>query len=131
MSEVQMKITCSVSLGELVDKISILMIKEELIKDESAQELIGKELLMLKSTLSELKLEGIETNLRELKEINQKLWVIEDEIREEERASRFGKRFIELARAVYKTNDQRFLSKKKVNDRFGSNFEEVKSYKKY
>ena len=63
--------------------------------------------------------------------VNEKLWVIEDEIRDEERAKRFGEKFIELARAVYFTNDERAASKKRINTLLGSTIVEEKSYKSY
>ena len=122
MSEIQ----CKVSLGELVDKISILMIKVEKIGDPSKHKNIKNELAILEDVLAGLNINGINTYLTSLKEINLKLWDIEDRIRLKESAKDFTFDFIDLARAVYHTNDQRFAIKNAINEKFGSTLREVK-----
>lgn len=126
-----MNVLCSVSLGELVDKISILVIKGRHIKDDVKLQHVKKEESALRHTLDDLKLQGMEPFLDSLVEINSALWKIEDDIREKERQKKFDQEFIELARAVYVTNDQRFKVKNEINTKFGSEFHEVKSYKEY
>jgi len=120
-----------VSVGELVDKITILRIKGKMIKDAGKLANIGAELTAL---LAVCKKSGIDADgplARELEGINLKLWKIEDDIRDLERAKRFDARFIELARAVYVTNDERFAVKSKINTASGSAFKEEKSYQPY
>ncbi len=126
-----MNVQCSVSLGELVDKISILVIKQRHIKDEQKLVHARKEEQVLRQTMNGLGLEGIQSFLDRLVDINSVLWKIEDDIREKERQKKFDQEFIELARAVYVTNDQRFKVKNEINERFGSELREVKSYKEY
>lgn len=126
-----MNIQCPVSLGELVDKISILKIKTKMIDDKKKVELAQNEHDQLMTSLSALKLDGIESYLDELESVNTELWKIEDDIREEERNSRFGEVFVELARSVYRTNDRRFAVKNRINDFYGSGIKEVKSYEEY
>jgi hypothetical protein len=124
-----MQIKCEISLGELVDKITILMIKTERISDQNKKDHAQHELTTLKTQLDSLQLEGIEKHIMALKKVNEELWVIEDDIREKEAAQEFDEAFIALARAVYKTNDHRFQLKKDVNLSYGSKIVEVKSYK--
>ncbi len=126
-----MNILCEVSLGELVDKISILKIKIEKIKDTSKVELVLSEYKALNKTLEKLSLSGIEEYLSKLQEINTELWEIEDDIRECEKRNDFSEQFIKLARSVYITNDQRFAVKNEVNNKYGSSMKEVKSYEEY
>ena len=127
-----MLIDTPISLGELVDKISILIIKDENIDDLDKKNLVNKELSFLKKTLKKyLKEEEIKGYLDELIEINSKLWVIEDDIRDCERNKIFDQKFIDLARSVYFTNDIRAEIKSKINKNFGSELIEVKSYEKY
>lgn len=128
-----MKIQVSVSLGELVDKITILRIKSKKIKDSTKLNYVRDELKDLENTLSTMSLDSKVINgfLADLEEVNTQLWEIEDKIREKERVKLFDEEFIELARKVYLTNDQRFLIKNNCNETFGSRFKEVKSYKKY
>ena len=126
-----MIIKCEISLGELVDKLSILRIKLKKISDPVKLELIRKEEISLAATLDSLKLENIEFHLNGLIDINSTLWKIEDDIRDFERAANFNHEFIELARLVYKTNDERFIRKNKINTLYKSGLEEVKSYKEY
>ena len=127
-----MIINIPVSLGELVDKISILQIKRKNIRDKEKEKLINKELSLLKKTLkNSLNDNLIKKYLDELIKINSKLWRIEDDLREHERKKIFDQKFIELARSVYLTNDKRSHVKLEINKKFGSQIIEVKSYKKY
>jgi len=127
-----MIIKTPVSLGELVDKISILYIKNSNIKDEAKLKLIRDEMDMLIKILDEHILKDkIQIYLDSLIEINSKLWVIEDDIRDCERKKKFDQKFIELARSVYFTNDKRSEVKLNINNKFGSKIVEVKSYEKY
>jgi hypothetical protein len=127
-----MIIITPVSLGELVDKISILHIKSINIKDDEKIKLIREELELLKSTLNNhIKKDDIQKYLDSLIEINSKLWIIEDDIRDFERNKIFDQRFIDLARSVYFTNDKRSDVKLEINKKFGSKIIEVKSYEKY
>ena len=127
-----MIISTPVSLGELVDKISILHIKNINIKDEEKLKLIREELELLNQTLNKhIKNNDIQNYLDSLIEINSKLWVIEDDIRDCERKKKFDQTFIDLARSVYFTNDKRSEVKLDINKKFGSKIIEVKSYEKY
>ena len=127
-----MLISTPVSLGELVDKISILHIKNINIKDEEKLKLIREELELLNQTLNKhIKKNDIKNYLDSLIEINSKLWVIEDDIRDCERNKKFDQAFIDLARSVYFTNDKRSEVKLEINKKFGSKIIEVKSYEKY
>ncbi len=127
-----MIIKMPVSLGELVDKISILYIKNSNIKDEAKLKLIRDEMDMLTKTLDEhTSKDKIQIYLDSLIEINSKLWVIEDDIRDCERKKKFDQKFIELARSVYFTNDKRSEVKLNINNKFGSKIVEIKSYEKY
>nr|BDT29524.1 DUF6165 family protein [Bacteriovorax sp. HI3] len=126
-----MNINCEVSLGELVDKISILKIKLEKITDAEKLKHVKKEEETLSKTLASLKLENIDFHLNQMIDVNLKLWKIEDDIRDLERDKDFGSAFIELARAVYITNDERFRRKNTINTTYKSGLQEVKSYKDY
>ena len=127
-----MIINTPVSLGELIDKISILVIKEKKIKDEKKNNLIREELTLLKKTLNEVASNNsIDNYLNQLIDVNSTLWKIEDEIRECEKNKKFDQKFIELARSVYITNDKRAEIKLEINNKFGSKIVEVKSYTKY
>ena len=125
-----MIVNCPVSLGEQVDKLSILRIKQNFIKDPAKLQLIGEEEKRLSEILKELRLD-IDTLLDKLISVNQKLWKIEDDIREKELKEQFDREFIDLARSVYKTNDLRFELKNEINQKYGSAIREVKSYAKY
>jgi len=127
------KIYSEISAGELFDKISILEIKKNKIKDKNKRNIILKELSSLQETASENieKSKSIIKLYKKLKSINLKLWKIEDDIRDCERKSNFESKFIKLARAVYFTNDERSRFKNKINSLTKSNISEVKSYKKY
>ena len=127
-----MLIDTPISLGELVDKISILIIKQKNINDKLKISHVNKELDYLKKTLEKnIKKEEIHNYLDQLIKINSELWKIEDDIRECERKKIFDHTFIELARSVYFTNDKRANVKSEINIKFGSELVEVKSYKKY
>jgi len=127
------KIYSEISAGELFDKISILEIKKNKIKDKNKRNIILKELSSLQETESEniKKSKSIIKLYKKLKSINLKLWKIEDDIRDCERKNNFDIKFIKLARAVYFTNDERSRVKNKINSLTKSNISEVKSYKKY
>ena len=122
-----------ISWGELFDKITILQIKLENLTSKNALENVGQELKKLQSiftqncpkTMETIQLEG------ELRQINQQLWEIEDTIRDKERNNSFDNEFIQLARSVYITNDERSRIKRKINDVFRSEFVEEKSYSEY
>ena len=123
-----------VSFGEVLDKITILEIKSERISDEAKLKNVRSELTELSATWDYAikgKANDIARLRSELKEINEKLWVIEDDIRDCERDRNFGERFIELARSVYITNDKRAAVKKDINLALGSKFVEEKSYQDY
>ena len=124
------KILAEISAGELIDKITILEIKKIKITDTKKLKEVDKELISLNSTLKNfIKDESIITNLKEkLKEINLKLWDIENAKRNAEKNSDFGNEFIELARNVYKFNDERAKIKSEINLILNSNIKEVKSH---
>ena len=127
-----MIINTPISLGELIDKISILVIKERKIKDEKKNNLIREELTLLRKTLNEVtNNNSINNYLNQLIDVNSTLWKIEDEIRDCEKNKKFDQKFIELARSVYITNDKRAEIKLEINNKFGSKIVEVKSYTKY
>ncbi|HTF95477.1 MAG TPA: DUF6165 family protein [Cellvibrio sp.] len=130
-----MLIQAPISLGELIDKITILEIKALHIGDEAKLKNVTHELNILNEKVNSLldsagkaKLEPLK---KSLKDINQELWVIEDDIRDCERVKDFSDTFIQLARAVYFTNDKRAAVKKEINLAFGSELIEEKSYKDY
>ena len=127
------EILIPISPGELLDKITILQIKAERIADPVKVANVKTELDMLSKVWSEtVEVDAEITALTtELKSVNEALWEIEDDIRDEERGRRFGERFIELARAVYVTNDERANAKKKVNLHLNSTIVEEKSYQDY
>ena len=133
MTNKSKKILSEISAGELLDKISILEIKLEKVKDKKGQEEIRKEYKMLKEKLdSSIKLEdNIKKLFNSIREVNLKLWNVEDKIRICEKNQDFGKNFIELAREVYFTNDKRSKVKSEINKALGSNVKEVKQYVKY
>ena len=127
-----MLINTPISLGELVDKISILIIKQKNINDETKLDNVKKELDFLQKTLMNyVQQEEINNYLENLININSKLWNIEDDIRECERKKLFDQTFIDLARSVYFTNDERAKVKNDINKTFGSELVEVKSYEEY
>ncbi len=124
------KILAEISAGELIDKITILEIKKIKITDSKKLKEVDKELVSLNNTMKDfIKDESVIVNLKErLKEINLKLWDIEDGKRNAEKNSDFGKKFIELARNVYKFNDERARIKSEINLILNSNIREVKSH---
>ena len=127
-----MLINTPISLGELVDKISILIIKHKNITNETKLDHVKKELDFLQKTLMNyVQQEEINNYLENLININSKLWNIEDDIRECERKKLFDQSFIDLARSVYFTNDERAKVKNDINKTFGSELVEVKSYEEY
>ena len=133
MEDKSKKILSEVSAGELLDKISILEIKLEKISDKSSLEQLKKEYKILKENQnSTIKLEGKTKDLfKSLKNINLKLWNIEDRLRICEKNKDFGKEFIELAREVYFNNDKRSKIKSDINKTLGSNIVEIKQYASY
>jgi proline dehydrogenase len=130
------KILIETSLGELIDKISILEIKIDKIEDKTNKEEITKEYTSLTNALTKIKLSSNERTrindfIIKLKEINIRLWNVENEKRLAEKNKNFDKKFIEHARNVYKLNDERAKVKRQVNESFGSNIKEVKKYTEY
>lgn len=127
------KIYAEISVGELLDKISILEIKQKNLKDNEKIKIVNKELESLNMTLKKevTMTEEIQSLYQDLKKINSILWDIEDGKRDCERNKDFGDKFIELARSVYIENDNRSKIKNKINQLSGSNISEVKSYDKY
>ena len=129
-----MEIQINISVGELIDKITILQIKKEKITNLEKVKKVSYELQLLENILNSFeksKINELENLMIKLKKINQKLWVIEDDIRLLEKNKKFDNNFIELARSVYITNDERFEIKNKINRLFSSDIEEVKSYEEY
>ncbi len=122
-----------VSPGELLDKITILRIKSARIDDAAKLANVRHELAALQKTWDQAVPAdaAIAAQERALEAVNARLWDIEDQIRDEEAAQRFGARFIELARAVYIENDERARIKKRVNEALGSALVEEKSYRPY
>jgi len=122
-----------VSPGEVLDKITILEIKSERMTDPEKVANVRVELALLQETWSQAVSEDdvIRDLHAQLKEINEALWEIEDDIRDKERVKEFDQRFIELARSVYFTNDRRSEVKKKLNLHLGSQIIEEKSYQDY
>ena len=130
MSKKMDKILAEISAGELIDKITILEIKKEKISNKEKLTEVDKELFSLNETLKksindESKILSFKNDL---KNINLKLWDIEDGKRLAEKNSQFDEKFIELARSVYKFNDERAKIKLAINNALGSNIKEVKSY---
>ena len=127
------KILVEVSVGELLDKISILEIKKEKISDPESLKIINSEYLVLKEQLKK----NIKTNSEvdrlfdSLKEINSKLWLIEDDKRMCEKNSDFGEKFIKLSRDVHFLNDKRAKIKLEINNHTRSKIKEVKQYTNY
>ena len=129
-----MEIQINISVGELIDKITILQIKKEKIADIEKVKKVSYELKLLENSLNSFqksKTEELRDLMDELNIINQKFWTIEDNIRLLEKKKKFKSEFIELARSVYITNDERFKVKNKINKLFSSDVEEVKSYEQY
>ena len=127
------KILVEVSVGELFDKISILEIKKEKIKDSEKLKFINNEHQILKKQLDNnvKSNENIEKLFKSLKEINAKLWIIEDDKRFCEKNSDFGEKFINLSRNVHFLNDDRAKTKLEINQQTKSKIKEIKEYTKY
>lgn len=118
--------TIEVSFGEVLDKISILAIKLNQIKDEQKLKNIQKEFSSISGRVSQDSF--IDPLYFELCKVNQKLWIVEDKLREHDRLNNFNEDFINLARSVYILNDKRAALKKEINIKNGSEFIEEKSY---
>ncbi len=133
MTNKSKKIQSEISAGELLDKISILEIKIDKIKNKDNQIEINKEYKILKETkdLNIKTTTKIESLFSELKKINLNLWYIEDKIRICEKNKDFGKNFIDLARNVYLNNDKRAKIKSEINKLLDSNIKEIKQYVNY
>ena len=127
------KILVEVSVGELLDKISILEIKKEKIKDSQKLNFINDEYNVLKEQLNKnvKSDEKFEKLFQSLKEINAKLWVIEDDKRMCEKNSDFGEKFVKLSRDVHFLNDDRANIKLEINNHTGSKIKEIKEYTNY
>ena len=127
------KILSEISAGELLDKISILEIKLDKIKNTASLKEIDKEYALLRKTMDSniSATDQINQLFKEIKQVNLKLWDIEDKIRICEKNKDFTDNFIELARSVYVTNDKRFKIKSEINKISGSNINEIKQYVDY
>jgi hypothetical protein len=132
-TELNMNIQVEVSPGELFDKITILEIKIERISDAGKLSNLKKEYAIL-SKVCQDKIqpsEELDMLVSELKSLNENLWTVEDDIRDCERRKDFGDEFIELARTIYRTNDRRATTKRKINELLNSDIFEEKSYQEY
>ena len=127
------KIIVEVSVGELLDKISILEIKQEKIKDPEKLKYVSNEHLILKDQLEKNVKSDDKLNklFQDLKEINAKLWIIEDDKRDCEKNKDFGEKFIKLSRDVHFLNDDRAKIKLEINNHTGSSIKEIKEYTSY
>ena len=128
-----MKINIPASIGELFDKITILEIKKSKIKDDNKLIFINKELNLLKKVVKSKKINtrSLSSLVKKLKNVNLKLWNVEDKLRKFEKNKQFKKDFINYARKVYYTNDKRAILKNEINLKTNSIISEVKSYEKY
>lgn len=126
-----MLVSTPISVGELLDKITILEIKKERIHDALKLAHINKELEALVDIVEKQELSKTPELFDALKKVNEELWEIEDNIRLCEKAQDFSERFVELARSVYVTNDKRAEIKREINMLTDSDFVEVKSYEEY
>jgi hypothetical protein len=128
-----MKINIPASIGELFDKITILEIKKSKIKDDNKLIFINKELDLLKKVVRSKKINtrSLGPLIKKLKNVNLKLWNVEDKLRKFEKNKQFKKDFINYARKVYYTNDKRAILKNEINLKTNSIISEVKSYEKY
>ena len=128
-----MNVNVEISIGEFFDKITILEIKNDRIKDADKRENINRELSALNALLEKLpwSRDDVEAEVDALRGVNEALWVIEDDIRDKEAKKEFDQQFIELARSVYITNDRRSEIKRDINLKLGSDFIEEKSYEEY
>jgi len=119
------------SIGELVDKVTILEIKKEKFKNIEKLANVNKEYELLRADMESLRIYVDSDEFLRLKEVNTRLWHIEDDIRIEELNKRFGEKFIDLARSVYVENDKRAEIKKEINLKYGSTLIEEKEYVDY
>jgi hypothetical protein len=126
-----MKIETPISTGEYIDKLSILLIKKEKIKDQIKLENVRKEINLLLSKADKFKPSELNFWTDKMKAINLILWDVEDKIRLKEKNKEFDQDFIDLARKVYYTNDERFVVKNEINKLFQSEIFEEKSYEDY
>jgi hypothetical protein len=128
-----MALNIEVSAGEFLDKLTILEIKAERIKDTAKLENVEKELKLLRETWTAcgLNRQDISSLLKDLKDVNKALWDVEDRIRLKEAKQDFGAEFVELARSVYRQNDRRAAIKRELNRILGSSLVEEKSYPEY
>lgn len=128
-----MTLRVNVSVGEFLDKMTILEIKSERIEDEDKRRNVDKELELLRKTWGESTLSkfDISTQMENLKRVNESLWDVEDQIRLKEAAQKFDDEFIQLARSVYRFNDRRAAIKRELNRILGSELTEEKSYPDY
>lgn len=128
-----MNVNVEISIGEFFDKITILEIKKDRIRGAEKLENINRELSALNVMLEKLpwSRKDVQAEVDELRQVNEKLWVIEDDIRDKEAKKEFDQVFIELARSVYITNDRRSEVKREINIKLGSDFIEEKSYEEY
>lgn len=127
------EVSVPVSPGELLDKITILRIKSARMTDPAKLANVRLELVMLERTWSASPYASVDVaaDVDALQAVNERLWVIEDDIRDKERAQEFDARFVELARSVYVENDERAAIKKRINTALGSTIVEEKSYRDY
>jgi nicotinic acid phosphoribosyltransferase len=127
------EILAPVSFGELLDKVCILQIKSERMTDPVKVANVRKELVALERTWNEHPASNVDVSalMKRLKAVNERLWVIEDDIRILEKEQRFDNEFVELARSVYFENDERATIKKEINLALGSAYVEEKSYQDY
>ena len=125
-------VTVPVSVGEMIDKLSILQVKKNNVKDENKLVFINKEFELLYNFSSEY-LSNLETEsiYHRLVEVNSNLWEVEDKLRIMEKEQRFDEEFVSLARKVYFTNDERFTLKNEINLITDSEIREIKDYVKY
>ena len=121
------EIHAQISIGELIDKITILKIKQVKMKGDQLEN-VNKELKSLETIIKDYQIDVDKDLFDNLKKINYSLWEIEDSIRLKEKKQEFDKDFIELARSVYIQNDKRSLIKKNINRKYNSNITEEKSY---
>lgn len=127
------EIRVPISPGELIDKITILQIKSARITDPQKVANVRTELALLETTWREspFSTSDVDAEWASLRRINEKLWDVEDKLRDKERDRTFDQEFIDLARAVYFTNDERAAVKREINQKLGSKIVEEKSYAKY
>lgn len=127
-----MRVKVEISPGELFDKITILSLKQEKIDDPAKRANVDRDKASLESVAASLQaMDGLEALVGDLKAVNGQLWEIEDLIRDHEADGRFDAAFVELARSVYITNDRRAALKRAIDELFGSDIGEVKSYRPY